>query len=94
MRIDSDAKDEFNRKLFAHSSPVYVQFEGKGVFDVDAAQEKTVGPFVCAGCSTTPTYDYSMTIATAHVATSLFGGDGLWDDRVGIGASVGSVQPK
>ncbi len=38
VRIDSEAKDEFNKKPFAHSSPVYVNFDGKGVFDVDAAQ--------------------------------------------------------
>lgn len=62
--------------------------------EADSAREKTVGPLVCAGCSATPTYDYSMTIAPGHVATSLFGGDGLWDDRVGVGSSVGSVEMK
>ena len=37
VRIESDAKNEFNKLLFAHSSPVYVNFKGRGVFDVDAA---------------------------------------------------------
>lgn len=37
VRIDSEAKDEFNKKLFGHTSPIYVNFQGKGVFDVDAA---------------------------------------------------------
>jgi hypothetical protein len=38
VRIDSDAKNEFDRALFAHSSPVYVRFEGRDVFDVEAAR--------------------------------------------------------
>lgn len=38
VRIDSEAKNEFDRKLFAHSSPIYVRFEGRDVFDVEAAR--------------------------------------------------------
>lgn len=37
VRIDSDAKNEFQKTLFSHSSPVYLTFKGNGVFDVDAA---------------------------------------------------------
>lgn len=37
-RIDSTAKNELDKVLFAHTSPVYVDFAGKGVFDVDAAR--------------------------------------------------------
>jgi hypothetical protein len=37
VRIDSDAKNEFEKTLYAHSSPVYVTYKGKGVFDVDSA---------------------------------------------------------
>jgi hypothetical protein len=36
-RIDSSAKNELDRQLFAHTSPVYVDLAGKRVFDVDAA---------------------------------------------------------
>jgi hypothetical protein len=36
VRIDSDAKNEFDRTLFAHTSPVYVRFQGKDVFDIDS----------------------------------------------------------
>jgi hypothetical protein len=36
-RIDSDAKNEFAKTLFAHSSPVYVNVKGQKVFDVDSA---------------------------------------------------------
>ncbi|HZZ82856.1 MAG TPA: CehA/McbA family metallohydrolase [Gemmataceae bacterium] len=36
VRIDSDAKNEFQKTLFAHTSPVYVDFQGKRVFDLDA----------------------------------------------------------
>lgn len=38
VRIDSDAKNEFDRTLFAHSSPIYVRFEGRDVFDIEAAR--------------------------------------------------------
>jgi hypothetical protein len=37
-RIDSTAKNELDRQLFAHTSPVYIDFAGKRVFDVDAAR--------------------------------------------------------
>lgn len=38
VRIDSPAHNEFDRPLFAHSSPVYVDVAGKPVFDVEAAR--------------------------------------------------------
>lgn len=37
VRIDSNAKNEFDKTLFAHSSPVYVNFKGNGVFNLDDA---------------------------------------------------------
>ncbi|MSQ93855.1 MAG: hypothetical protein EXR98_04780 [Gemmataceae bacterium] len=37
VRIESDAKNEFDRTLFAHTSPVYVSFKGKSVFDLESA---------------------------------------------------------
>ena len=37
VRIDSDAKNEFEKTLYAHTSPVYVTYKGKGVFHVDSA---------------------------------------------------------
>jgi hypothetical protein len=37
VRIDSAANNEFDKTLFAHSSPVYVNYKGRDVFDVDAA---------------------------------------------------------
>ncbi len=62
--------------------------------EADVTQEQTVGPIVCASCSDTQSYNESLMIETGHIATSLFGGDGLWDDRVGVGSSIGSVQAK
>jgi hypothetical protein len=37
LRVGSDAKNEFNKTLFAHTSPVYVNYQSRGVFDVDEA---------------------------------------------------------
>jgi hypothetical protein len=37
-RIDSGAKNELDRQLFAHTSPIYVDFAGKRVFDVEAGR--------------------------------------------------------
>lgn len=38
LRIDGDTKNEFDKTLYAHTSPVYVNYQGKGVFEIDAAQ--------------------------------------------------------
>lgn len=38
VRIDAQTKNEFDRKLYAHSSPVYVDLAGKRVFDVESAR--------------------------------------------------------
>jgi hypothetical protein len=37
VRVEADAKNEFEKVIFAHSSPVYVTLKGRGVFDLDAA---------------------------------------------------------
>jgi hypothetical protein len=37
-RIDSPVKNELDRQLFAHTSPVYVDLAGKGVFDVETGR--------------------------------------------------------
>jgi hypothetical protein len=38
VRIDAQAKNEFGRQLFAHSSPVYVDLAGKRAFEVESAR--------------------------------------------------------
>src|SRR5262249_21300775 len=38
VRIESKARNELDQVLFAHSSPCYVDFEGRRRFDLDAAQ--------------------------------------------------------
>jgi hypothetical protein len=38
VRIDTSTKNELGRFLFAHSSPVYVDLDGKRVFDVESAR--------------------------------------------------------
>ncbi len=37
VRIESTAKNEFDRTLFAHTSPIYVTFNGRGVFELESA---------------------------------------------------------
>jgi hypothetical protein len=37
-RIDSTAKNELDKQLFAHTSPVFVDFESKRVFDVETGR--------------------------------------------------------
>ncbi len=37
-RIDSTARNELDRQLYAHTSPVYVDFAGKRVFDIEIAR--------------------------------------------------------
>lgn len=38
VRIDSTAKNELGQVLFAHSSPIYLEYQGKNRFDVEAAR--------------------------------------------------------
>src|SRR5262249_13234723 len=38
VRIDTQTKNELGRVLYAHSSPVYVEFGGKRIFDPEAAR--------------------------------------------------------
>jgi hypothetical protein len=38
VRIEATTRNELDRQLYAHSSPVYVEFGGEGVFDVEAAR--------------------------------------------------------
>jgi hypothetical protein len=37
-RIDADTKNELTQQLFAHTSPVYVEVAGHGVFDVESGR--------------------------------------------------------
>ncbi len=39
VRIDATTKNEFNQRLFAHSSPVYLDVAGQRVFDIEAARD-------------------------------------------------------
>jgi hypothetical protein len=38
VRIDSQTRNELDRQLYAHTSPVYVEVAGQRVFDVEAAR--------------------------------------------------------
>lgn len=38
-RIDSTTPNEFDMQLFGHTSPVYVQVENRGVFEVESARD-------------------------------------------------------
>jgi hypothetical protein len=38
VRIDATTRNEFDRQLYAHTSPVYVDFGGERLFDVEAAR--------------------------------------------------------
>ncbi len=38
VRIDTQTKHEFDRQLYAHTSPVYLEFAGRRVFELEAAR--------------------------------------------------------
>ena len=38
VRIDSTTKNELGQVLFAHTSPVYVEYQGRNRFDIEAAR--------------------------------------------------------
>jgi hypothetical protein len=76
-------------------APLAVAMSASGpVLGSDATQERTLGPIVCATCAATQALNYTAPIDPEEVATSLYGGDGLWVDRVGIGSSTGAITPR
>jgi hypothetical protein len=52
------------------------------------------GPVVCATCAATQPIDYNATVPAGQIATGIFGGDGLWDDRVGFDSSRATIAPR
>jgi hypothetical protein len=71
--------------------PVVITLASGPVLDSDATQQKTSGPLVCVSCTATQSDNFTATVSAGHVTTSIFGGDGLWVDRVGFGASLGTI---
>ena len=60
----------------------------------DPSAQRTAGPIVCVDCSATQAFNHTTSIDAGHVTTGLFGGDGLWVDRVGLSASVAGIVPR
>lgn len=60
----------------------------------DPATVAATDPVVCATCAATQPFNFTAAIAPGHVATSLFGADGLWVDRVGFGSSLGTISKR
>jgi len=38
VRIESTTKNELGQVLFAHTSPIYVEYQGRNRFDIEAAR--------------------------------------------------------
>ena len=64
------------------------------VLDCDHDKETTVGPSVCSECPATQPYSDTMSIPPGHVAAGIFGGDGLWVDRLGFSSALGTITMK
>jgi hypothetical protein len=77
--------------LITCAPPVIVATANGVVLDTDRNQAQTSGPLVCSGCDTTQAYNYSAPVPAGQVATGLFGGDGLWVDRLGFATSIGTI---
>ncbi len=74
--------------------PIVTTSGNSSVIDVDRTREQTAGPLLCAGCAASQAFNFSTSIDVGHVATGIFGGDGLWVDRVGFNASSASIAPR
>jgi hypothetical protein len=74
--------------------PVVTIAGGATVLSVDLTRQQTVGPVVCATCAATQPLDFSSTVPAGQIATGVFGGDGLWDDRVGFESSRATITPR
>jgi hypothetical protein len=67
---------------------------GGPVLAFDPATVAPTDPIVCGTCAATQPFNFTASIAAGHVATSLFGADGLWVDRVGFGSSQGAITKR
>jgi hypothetical protein len=74
--------------------PVAAMSGGANVVALDLSREQTVGPVLCVGCTATQTFDFSASVPAGQVATGVFGGDGLWVDRVGFDCSRATITPR
>jgi hypothetical protein len=96
--VDGTTTEDSGRHLLGLrltcAPPIVSTSAGKTVFDYDSTQEATVGPFVCNTCSTTQAFNYTMKISAGHVASGLFGADGVWVDRVGFSESQATITPR
>ncbi len=72
--------------------PVVTMAAGGSVLDSDRTREQKVGPLVCATCAATQAFNVTTSVEVGQLATRLFGGDGLWIDRLGVGASQASLK--
>lgn len=87
---DSDARYIYGLRV-ACAPFVVASVAGASLLEGVAADAQPLSPLVCGGCDATQAFNYTFAIPSGDVATGLFGGDGLWVDRVGVVASQGSV---
>jgi hypothetical protein len=76
------------------AAPVVVAAAGAQALSFDPATATPSEPVVCATCSATQAYNFTASVAAGHVATSLFGADGLWVDRLGFGSSAAAITKR
>jgi hypothetical protein len=76
------------------ATPVVTTTAGAPILAFDPATVVPTDPIMCATCAATQPFNFTAAIAAGHVATSLFGADGLWVDRVGFGSSVGAITKR
>jgi hypothetical protein len=74
--------------------PIVMTAGGAAVVTLDLTRQQTLAPVVCATCSATQPFDYSATVPAGQIGTGIFGGDGLWDDRVGLDSSRATIGPR
>ena len=74
--------------------PVVTTAGGANVVSLDVSREQAVGPVLCVGCSPTQAFDFNASVPAGQVATGVFGGDGLWVDRVGFVSSRATITPR
>jgi hypothetical protein len=74
--------------------PIVTTVDGANLVTPDVSREQAVGPVLCVGCAATQAFDFSTSVPSGQVATGVFGGDGLWVDRVGFDASRATITPR
>jgi hypothetical protein len=62
--------------------------------DFDDTKTQIANAITCSGCTASSAYTFHAAVPAGHVASGLFGLDGVWLDLVGVSTSVARISTR